>query len=102
MFERQQVLLQYSSYTVHYVTVIVFVTLHYVLVILYFVDTNDEVLNENDDESESDSCIKVPPPPPPTDTGMKKSDSNCTSSTDTNKGTLLPITIVLGCLATTV
>ena len=36
LFERQQVLLQYSSYIVHYITVIVCVTLHYVLVILYF------------------------------------------------------------------
>ena len=33
LFERQQVVLQYS---IQYVTVIVFVTLHYVLVILYF------------------------------------------------------------------
>lgn len=82
------------QYTVHYVTVIVFVTLHYVVVILYFsncTDTDDEVLSEGDDESESDTHIKVPPPPPPTDRGTNESDSNRTSSSDANKGTLHPI-----------
>ena len=72
-----------------------FVTLHYVLVILYFrIDTDDEVPSASDDESESETRIKVPPPPPLTDTGTKESDSNCTSSTGTNKGTLLPIILI--------
>ena len=57
-----------------HVTVTVFVTLHYVLVILYSsfcIDTDDEVPSESDDKSESDTHIKVPSPRPLTDRGMK-------------------------------
>lgn len=50
--------------------------------------------SESDDESESDTHIKVPPPPPPTDRGTKESDSNCTSSSDANKGTLHPVILM--------